>query len=93
MATFEWDEGKSLRNRDKHGVTFEEAATVFGDPNAVEEHDEAHSCPGEDRFRIIGRSAFPRLLLVVYCERVVDVIRIISARPANSRERGVYGRR
>lgn len=93
MATFEWAEGKSLRNRDKHGVTFEEAASVFRDANAVEEYDETHTVPGEDRFRIIGLSAVPRLLLVVYCEREGDVIRIISARPANAQEREVYGRR
>jgi len=93
MATFEWDEGKNARNRDKHGVSFEEAATVFADPNAIEEYDAAHSVPGEDRFRVIGLSHVPRLLLVVYCEREGNVIRIVSARAAGARERQVYGRK
>ena len=93
MAQFEWDDIKNARNMEKHGVSFDEAATVFADPNAVEEYDAAHSVSGEERFRIIGLSRIPRLLLVVYCERESNAIRIISARAAGVRERQAYERR
>ena len=93
MRRFEWDEAKAQRNREKHGVGFEEAATVFDDPQCIEEYDQAHSGPDEERFRIIGLSSVPRLLLVVHCEREKDVTRIISARAANASERERYERR
>ncbi|HEY3320971.1 MAG TPA: BrnT family toxin [Planctomycetota bacterium] len=90
MRQFEWNDAKSTRNQEKHGVSFEEAATVFDDPNALESFDAAHSLPDEDRFRLIGVSSVPRLLLVVYCEREEDTVRIISARKATSSERQAY---
>jgi uncharacterized DUF497 family protein len=85
---FTWDVGKAGSNRDKHGVAFEEAATVFGDPLSMTILDPAHS-NDENRFIIIGRSRAHRLLVVVHAERR-DHIRIISARPATRRERRDY---
>jgi hypothetical protein len=73
---------------DKHGVSFEEATTVFGDPLSLTIPDPAHS-QIEDRFIILGRSHRHRLLVVVHTERG-DNIRIISARPASRRERKHY---
>ena len=85
---FEWDEDKAASNRHKHGVTFEEAATVFADPLAAIFDDEAHS-QEEQREIIIGHSAEDHLLLVSFTERA-GVIRIISARPATKKERRDY---
>ena len=82
--TFEWDDAKAESNRRKHGVAFEEAATVFGDPLALTIEDPAHSL-GEARFVQIGESARRRLVVVVFTERA-GRIRIISARPATRRE-------
>jgi uncharacterized DUF497 family protein len=82
---FEWDEGKAASNNKKHGVTFEEAATVFGDPLAAIFDDEAHS-KDEQREIIVGYSDKNRLLLVSFTERG-DRIRIISARRATKQER------
>jgi hypothetical protein len=82
---FEWDRSKAGRNAVKHGVTFEEAATVFRDPLASIFADETHS--GEElRETIIGYSAQNRLLIVSFAERG-DVIRIVSARKADADER------
>jgi uncharacterized protein len=85
---FEWDENKALTNRAKHGVTFEEAATVFGDPLSLTISDPAHS-QTEDRFIILGTSHNGKLLVVVHTERD-DSIRIISARRATRKERKNY---
>ncbi len=85
---FEWDETKSERNLVKHGVSFDEASTVFGDPLSLTIYDDAHSL-NEDRYIDIGRSASNRILVVVYTERS-DHIRIISARIATVRERRQY---
>lgn len=85
---FEWEEAKSERNLVKHGISFDEASTVFGDPLALTIYDEAHSTD-EDRYIDIGRSASDRILVVVYTERS-DRIRIISARTATIRERKQY---
>ena len=87
--SFEWDEDKAASNESKHGVTFDEASTVFADPLAVIFGDEEHS---EDEIReiIIGHSILERLLLVSFTERGVDVVRIISARRATKRERKDY---
>jgi len=82
---FEWDPDKSRRNRHKHRVTFEEAATVFGDPLALIFDEEVHSTD-EQREIIIGHSNENRLLLVSFTERSGN-IRIISARRATKRER------
>ena len=84
MLTFEWNAAKAASNLAKHGVGFEEAATVFGDPLSVTIFDPAHS-QAEDRFIILGRSHLDKLLVVVHTERG-DNIRIISARRASRRE-------
>jgi hypothetical protein len=81
---FEWDTNKARTNVAKHSVSFEETTTVFGDPLSLTIPDPDHS-QTEDRFIILGRSHWPRLLVVVPAERG-DAIRIISARPASRRE-------
>lgn len=86
---FEWDEVKAFSNKDKHGVTFEEATTVFQDPFLVTFLDEYQS-DYEDRFISIGISERQRLLLVIHTDRG-DAIRIISAREATRKERKTYG--
>ena len=88
MLTFEWNAAKAASNLAKHGVSFEEAATVFGDPLSVTIFDPAHS-QSEERFIILGRSHLDKLLVVVHTERG-DNIRIISARHASRRERKCY---
>ena len=84
-----WDEAKNEKNFAKHGVWFEEACTVFVDQNALEIFDEEHS-RDEDRFILLGMSTFPRLLIVVYCERDKNNVRIISARKASKKEAKDY---
>lgn len=86
---FEWDQGKAHRNAEKHGVSFVEAATVFGDPLELAILDPDHS-EGEFRFVSIGRSRIGNLLVVSYTERAQNRIRIISARRATKREQGYY---
>jgi len=81
-----WDERKADMNTRKHGVAFEEAATVFSDPLALIIEDESHP----ENARIIGESAASRILLVVFVERGRDVLRLISARRATPRERRRY---
>ena len=66
--TFEWDENKNRINQQKHGVSFEEAKTVFYDEQALLEYDENHS-ENEDRFRILGFSDEGNILIVVHCIR------------------------
>ena len=88
MLTFEWDGAKAASNLAKHGVSFEETATVFGDPLSVTIFDPAHS-QAEDRFIILGRSHLDKLLVVVHTERG-DNVRIISARHASRGERKQY---
>ena len=73
-----------------HGVSFEEALTVFGDPFARIFDDEEHSTPEEKREFIIGHSAQSRLLLVCFTEREVANVRIISAWKATRKERSDY---
>jgi uncharacterized protein len=85
---FEWDESKATSNLKKHGVSFNEAKTVFDNLLAVIFDDEAHSV-GERREVMIGHSQNNRLLLVAFTERL-DAIRIISARLATRREREDY---
>jgi len=88
---FTWDEEKQKANIRKHGVTFIEAATVFDDDNALVRDDPDHS-QDEDRFIIIGFSENARLLIVCHCYRTDDsIIRIISARKADRKERKEYG--
>ena len=76
---FIWDPRKAQSNLRKHGVGFDEAATVFKDKNAILEFDPSHS-DDEDRFLLRGRSNKLRLLLVCHSYRQDDVVRIISAR-------------
>ena len=83
---FEWDPAKALSNATKHGVTFEEAQSVFFDDRAIQFWDSPHS-EKEDRFLMLGLSYKLRILLVVHCFRETDsTIRIISARRANRYE-------
>lgn len=82
---FEWDPKKAESNIQKHGVSFDEAVTVFKDPLALIFDDETHS-EREHREIIIGSSALRRMLLVCFVERLEDIIRIISARPATRQE-------
>ncbi|HXY19333.1 MAG TPA: BrnT family toxin [Gemmatimonadales bacterium] len=90
---FAWDPVKAAANRRKHGVSFEEAQTVFSDEYALLLDDPDHSA-AEDRFILLGLSAALRILVVVHCYRVQDdVIRIISARRATRHERESYARR
>lgn len=85
---FEWDAAKARKNADKHGVSFEEASSVFRDPLALSIPDPLHS-EEEDRFITLGESHRRRLLVVVSTDRG-DTIRIISARVATRRERKDY---
>jgi uncharacterized protein len=85
---FEWDEAKAAINLGKHGVTFIEAATVFGDPLAYTFVDPDHSI-GELRWLSFGYTIEGRLLAVAHTERDL-AIRIISARYATKHERGIY---
>ena len=87
-VTIEWDPAKARANRRKHGVTFEEAATVFNDPLSSTMPDPMHS-ESEERFVIVGQCIQQRLLIVVHTDRG-DHIRIISARLANLHERKTY---
>ena len=90
---FGWDERKSRGNRRKHGVSFEEAQTVFSDEHALFIADPDHSAT-EDRFLLLGLSSQLRTLVVCHCYRErEDLIRIISARKADSEERALYNRR
>jgi uncharacterized DUF497 family protein len=87
---FEWDEEKDRESRRKHGVSFEEARTVFYDDNAIEFYDDDHS-EWEDRFLLLGVSSRLRVLMVCHCLREDgDVIRIVSARRATAAERKHY---
>lgn len=88
MLDFEWDQNKADANVRKHGVSFEEAATVFGDPLSLTAYDPDHSLE-EDRFITMGTSSDGRLLLVSHTDRD-DRIRLISARVATKRERRAY---
>jgi uncharacterized protein len=85
---FEWDPAKAQGNLAKHGVSFEEAATVFRDPLSQTGRDPDHAM-AEERFVIFGMSTSGRLLIVAHTERG-DTIRIISARPAAPGERVIY---
>jgi len=89
---FEWNPAKAKANLKKHGVAFEEAATVFFDDLAIEFYDDSHS-DWEDRMLLLGLSTKLRLLLVCHCYRESDsLIRIISARKATKNESKMYRR-
>jgi len=85
---FEWDPAKTRRNERKHGLSLEEAATVFGDPLTISFHDPDHSTE-EARWLTIGSSSSGRLVVVSHTERAGRV-RLISAREATRRERKIY---
>jgi uncharacterized protein len=87
-VTFEWDPSKAAQNRRKHGVSFHEAATVFGDPLALTYQDPDHSIH-EQRFITVGTANTRRLLIVAHADRS-ERIRIISARETTRRERTHY---
>lgn len=90
---FEWDQNKNLINIRKHGVSFEEASTVFYDDESLIIDDPLHSID-EERFVILGFSSHSRLLVVCHCLRSNDsVIRIISARKATRKEGLIYAGR
>ena len=84
---FEWDPRKAAANRRKHGVSFEEATTVFDDPAALLLADLEH---GEPRIVAIGNSGRQRVLFVVSVEIDEDAMRIVSARRASASERRSY---
>jgi uncharacterized DUF497 family protein len=85
---FEWHEGKAANNLKKHGISFEEAKTVFNDPLSITIADAQHS-DNEDRYIDINLSSQGELLVVVYTERQAN-IRIISCRKATNAERKIY---
>jgi uncharacterized protein len=85
---FDWDENKAASNLLKHGVSFDEAKTVFDDPLYVDFYDPAHS-DDEDHYLIVGESNQRRLLIASYTERG-NLIRLISAREVTRTEREVY---
>lgn len=90
MINFEWDGNKDRINRQKHGISFEEAKSVFHDEEALVIDDPEHS-QGEERFIILGLSAKANLLVVCHCYRASEtVIRIISARKATKTEGKYY---
>lgn len=89
--TFEWNENKNQINKRKHGISFDEAQTVFYDEQALLEYDEFHSAD-EDRFRILGCSEKGNILLVVHCIRDESVIRIVYSRKATATEKEGYER-
>lgn len=89
---FEWDPRKAQANTKKHGVTFDEAVTIFLDSDALDGPDLSHSA-SERRFRRLGRSIAGRVLIVAYTLRNsgdAETIRLISARRASRRERAAY---
>lgn len=89
MMKFEWDQSKADSNKQKHGVSFDLAITVFDDPNALIALDPKHSS-GENREWIIGESD-SGVLVVIFTKRLEGkVYRLISARKANRRERKLY---
>jgi uncharacterized DUF497 family protein len=90
---FSWDARKALKNYEKHGVPFEEAATVFSDPAGLDWEDLEHA-DAERRWKRLGLSVRGRVLIIVYTFRRLksgtETIRIISARQASRKERKAY---
>ena len=85
---FEWDPDKAARNLRKHGVSFDEATTAFGDPSSVTVFDPDHS-EEEERFLLLGTTFAGRLVVVVHTDRA-GAVRVISARMATRHERKVH---
>lgn len=90
MIRFEWDKAKASSDQKKHGVSFEEAQSVFYDDFAIQYFDDETA--EEDRFILLGMSNQSRVLVVIHCERgsTAATIRIISARKATKHERNFY---
>jgi len=87
---FEWDARKGASNKKKHGISFDEAQTVFSDENALLIHDPDHSAE-ENRFILLGMSLKLRIMVVCHCWRKSEsVVRIISARKATRSEQRQY---
>ena len=86
---FEWDENKNKQNKRKHGISFEEALSVFLDEKRIEKYDINNSTLEEDRIDIIGQMNNMIILFVVYTDRN-DKIRLISARKAEANEETEY---
>lgn len=90
---FTWDLTKAISNFEKHGISFEEAVTIFDDPDALDWKDASHSV-AEPRFKRLGSSISERVLLIIYTVRRIEhgkeTIRIISARKASRKERKAY---
>ena len=92
MYYFDWDENKNRINLEKHGITFQEASTVFYDDRAILFDDPEHSVD-EERFLLLGMSETAKVCIVCHCYRESDtVIRIISARQATRKEEQRYVR-
>lgn len=89
MIKFTWDEKKNQTNIKKHGISFDEAVTVFLDDNAILVYDEPHS-ELEDRYILVGMSQHLKILAVCHCSRYNETIRIISARKATKNETKQY---
>jgi hypothetical protein len=90
MIKFEWDVSKAASDERKHGVTFEEAKSVFYDDFAIQFFDDQNS-ESEDRFLLLGHSNQSRILLICHCEQESsDLIRIISTRKTTAKERKLY---
>ena len=91
---YDWDNSKNRKNQNRHGVSFEEASTVFEDEERIFTIDRKHSTEKETRFFTIGFSVEKRQLFVCYCERTtedgIEIIRIISARKAGKKDRKRY---
>lgn len=85
---FEWNASKARTNFKKHGITFEEATTIFGDPDAITIESQIPS--GEQRFVTIGTTTASRVIIVVVHTDRNNRIRLISARPASRAERRQY---
>jgi len=90
---FEWDATKATRNQRKHGISFDQAATVFNDPLMLSIPDEEHS-ESEERWLTMGQAENSKLLLVVHTYMEISAnranVRIISARPATKHEQRQY---
>lgn len=89
---FEWDENKNQKNISKHKISFREAKTIFLDRHMIMWNDDWHTDldTKEDRFYALGKSIYKNLLLVCFCERFEDTIRIYSARKADKEEKEDY---
>ncbi|PCJ43629.1 MAG: hypothetical protein COA71_01790 [SAR86 cluster bacterium] len=91
MTAFEWDSTKDKSNQKKHGISFDEAQSVFYDEYAIQFYDDVNSETEEDRFLLLGLSSKSQILMICHCERGKgEVVRIISARKATTKERKSY---